>query len=96
MIAGIGAMKQIVVVIMLDDWFLDSYGVLIAVKNFNQILFSFIVLFIELESCCSCEKNQFLCNNKKCIPESWKCNGNNDCGDSSDELDSLCRGLKNL
>ena len=40
----------------------------------------------------TCDKNQFLCENQRCIPEQWKCNGKNDCGDSSDELSSVCDG----
>ena len=60
-------------------------------KKFKNPQFSHLIL--ELDSCCSCENNQFLCSNKKCIPESWKCNGKNDCGDSSDELNSLCKGI---
>lgn len=34
----------------------------------------------------TCSSNQFACNNGVCIPEFWKCDGDNDCGDSSDEL----------
>ncbi|EZA49376.1 Sortilin-related receptor [Ooceraea biroi] len=33
----------------------------------------------------TCSSNQFACNNGVCIPEFWKCDGDNDCGDSSDE-----------
>ena len=43
-------------------------------------------LYPEFSGCCMCHKNQYLCNNKRCIPTKWNCNGNNDCGDSSDEL----------
>ncbi|XP_045854082.1 low-density lipoprotein receptor-related protein 1B-like isoform X4 [Meles meles] len=32
-----------------------------------------------------CLAGQWLCRNKLCVPESWRCNGVNDCGDSSDE-----------
>ena len=49
--------------------------------------------FTGIQGCCMCVKNQFLCDNKKCIPEQWKCNGNNDCGDSSDELTRVCEGI---
>ena len=57
-------------------------------KSFN----SFVLPYLEFNGCCFCGKNQFLCNNRKCIPESWKCNGVNNCGDNSDEIGVLCKG----
>ncbi|TRY65077.1 hypothetical protein DNTS_006077, partial [Danionella cerebrum] len=36
----------------------------------------------------SCKPDQFHCANGKCIPESWKCNAMDECGDNSDE--ELC------
>ena len=36
-----------------------------------------------------CESNEFRCDNKKCVLQSWRCDGENDCGDNSDE--SNCR-----
>eukprot|EP00063_Salmo_salar_P021962 XP_013996797.1 PREDICTED: low-density lipoprotein receptor-related protein 12-like [Salmo salar] len=36
----------------------------------------------------SCDSDQFHCSNGKCIPESWKCNTMDECGDNSDE--ELC------
>ncbi|XP_071223393.1 low-density lipoprotein receptor-related protein 12-like [Salvelinus alpinus] len=36
----------------------------------------------------SCDLDQFHCSNGKCIPESWKCNTMDECGDNSDE--ELC------
>ncbi len=51
------------------------------------------ISYTEFNGCCMCLKNQYLCNNKKCIPSKLKCNGNNDCGDNSDEyVDAGCEG----
>ncbi|KAK5874500.1 hypothetical protein PBY51_019440 [Eleginops maclovinus] len=33
----------------------------------------------------SCQSDEFLCGNGKCLPRSWKCNGQDECGDASDE-----------
>lgn len=33
----------------------------------------------------TCSANQFACKNNVCIPQLWKCDGDNDCGDGSDE-----------
>ena len=34
-----------------------------------------------------CPVGHFHCSNGRCINNNWKCDGNNDCGDDSDELD---------
>jgi len=33
----------------------------------------------------TCSSNQFTCNNSRCIPLSYVCDTDNDCGDLSDE-----------
>lgn len=35
----------------------------------------------------ACPSNSYHCNNGHCINQAWKCDGYNDCGDDSDELD---------
>lgn len=32
-----------------------------------------------------CQAFQFQCKNRKCIPNNWKCDFDDDCGDGSDE-----------
>ena len=38
-----------------------------------------------------CQPGEFACKNNRCIQERWKCDGDNDCLDNSDELPELCR-----
>ena len=33
----------------------------------------------------TCSNNQFTCSNRNCIPSRWRCDGDPDCSDSSDE-----------
>ena len=40
-----------------------------------------------------CPYAEFTCNNKKCIDASLRCNGHDDCGDSTDEI---CSGMQFL
>ncbi|XP_041929828.1 low-density lipoprotein receptor-related protein 3 [Alosa sapidissima] len=32
-----------------------------------------------------CQADEFLCGNGKCVPRSWRCNGQDECGDQTDE-----------
>ncbi|XP_033097493.1 suppressor of tumorigenicity 14 protein-like isoform X2 [Anneissia japonica] len=41
--------------------------------------------------CEGCKDNQFTCDNDKCIPWHWECDGINDCGDNSDENNCGCK-----
>lgn len=34
-----------------------------------------------------CKEDQFKCDNGRCLPEDYKCDGDNDCDDNSDEDD---------
>uniref|UniRef100_H2XUN8 Uncharacterized protein n=2 Tax=Ciona intestinalis TaxID=7719 RepID=H2XUN8_CIOIN len=41
---------------------------------------------------CKCKRKQFACsvsNKCTCIPVAWKCDGDTDCGDASDEMDCV-------
>uniref|UniRef100_A0A667YNG9 LDL receptor related protein 1 n=1 Tax=Myripristis murdjan TaxID=586833 RepID=A0A667YNG9_9TELE len=37
-----------------------------------------------------CQLGEFACKNNRCIQERWKCDGDNDCLDNSDEAPELC------
>lgn len=32
-----------------------------------------------------CRDNEFECDNGRCIPKAWRCDGGDDCDDNSDE-----------
>ena len=32
-----------------------------------------------------CDSYEFSCDNGQCVPDSYRCDGDNDCGDNSDE-----------
>uniref|UniRef100_A0A3Q3XIF9 EGF-like domain-containing protein n=1 Tax=Mola mola TaxID=94237 RepID=A0A3Q3XIF9_MOLML len=37
-----------------------------------------------------CQSGEFACKNNRCIQDRWKCDGDNDCLDNSDEASELC------
>ncbi|XP_078394216.1 low-density lipoprotein receptor-related protein 1-like, partial [Cetorhinus maximus] len=37
-----------------------------------------------------CQPGEFACKNRRCIQERWKCDGDNDCLDNSDEVPEIC------
>ncbi|CAG4965375.1 unnamed protein product [Colias eurytheme] len=43
-----------------------------------------------------CSLKQFQCKNGKCIPMSWMCEGEDDCGDNSDEIIEECKKVSIL
>ena len=37
--------------------------------------------------CSGCSSSEFQCDNDRCVPEALTCDGDNNCGDGSDEAD---------
>ncbi|KAL7985068.1 hypothetical protein Chor_003638 [Crotalus horridus] len=38
----------------------------------------------------TCAESDFTCNNGHCIPSRWKCDGEEECSDGSDESELIC------
>ncbi|KAF0988650.1 hypothetical protein HZS_2842, partial [Henneguya salminicola] len=51
---------------------------------FNKIIFK-CVCDASHPDCTACKSNEYHCKNEKCVPMSNRCNGVDNCGDSSDE-----------
>ena len=51
-------------------------------KHFGSLIIYFFHFFLAG----TCDTDEFTCLNGNCIPESTKCNTEDDCGDGSDEL----------
>lgn len=50
----------------------------------------YIGLFLSAAENVTCSDNKFSCGNGKCIPRLWACDGDDDCGDNTDEDKNFC------
>lgn len=68
------------------DWLISTVSVFTCAKD-SVLFFSLSVFFFSLGRLgqSSCENDEYLCGNGKCVPRSWRCNGLDECGDNTDE-----------
>lgn len=59
--------------------------VILNVTLFGVYLVCLCDIFNLLFAAQTCQPGQFSCQNGRCIPENWRCDRDNDCGDESDE-----------
>ena len=58
---------------------------------------NYIFLFIDVvtgDNANRCSFSQHACDNGECQPKVWLCDGDDDCGDGSDEKPELCSKSK--
>lgn len=67
------------------DWLISTVSVFTCAKD--SVLFFSLSVFFSLGRLgqSSCENDEYLCGNGKCVPRSWRCNGLDECGDNTDE-----------
>lgn len=54
---------------------------------------TFIVLHLPPSDQHTCPADRFKCQNNRCIPMRWLCDGDNDCGNNEDESNTTCSGI---
>ena len=77
-----------------SKWSLEK-RVIIAAQYFFETKYHLVFFYATMKKwfLLNFSVDQFTCANGKCIPNNWKCDGNNDCGDKSDESDLRCNKL---
>lgn len=75
--------------ILCDNWLYWFYQKLTSFPLFVFLTFFFCHLFI-FPGGNICRADEFLCNNSLCKLHFWVCDGEDDCGDNSDEVAEMC------
>ena len=61
----------------------------------NVVVTEHIIFYILILDGFGCPKDYFVCQNNKCLPPHYKCDGKDDCEDNSDEIEG-CKGISYL
>ncbi|GIY30664.1 very low-density lipoprotein receptor [Caerostris darwini] len=51
----------------------------------TPLIFLIVFSFITVVASAHCPSHQFQCGNGRCVPITWHCDDDNDCGDNTDE-----------
>ena len=63
-----------------------EHGVCFAAPFHRGRCLSFsLLIFADYQNPGTCHDDEFTCDNKKCIPQAFHCDSDNDCDDGSDE-----------
>lgn len=69
---------------------ISSRIVIHSLSVFLSFIFFFFCLISFLPGGSICRADEFLCNNSLCKLHFWVCDGEDDCGDNSDEVAEMC------
>lgn len=69
---------------------IDKFRIALDSIDFTQSALYFCNILRCSSAYSSCRFDQFQCNSGRCIPSSYRCDHDNDCGDMSDEPPSCC------
>uniref|UniRef100_A0A8C2ZGE0 Low density lipoprotein receptor-related protein 8, apolipoprotein e receptor n=1 Tax=Cyclopterus lumpus TaxID=8103 RepID=A0A8C2ZGE0_CYCLU len=78
-------------------WTYSSYilivfpcSLLSGLSTFDMVIYIHIYVLIYIHIYKTCATTDFACKNGQCVPARWRCDGEPECADGSDEADAIC------